>query len=183
MVALELGGPSSLLPRETKVVDWFRLDGERLVIPFVRIVGKDRLGNTYVQKFVGRSIERGEGGGDRSGSRGSSKVTAGVSRNSRGFSQRRQEATALFLSHGTRGSRGYRWKKKKEQNHGRLVNPQQRDRIKMCAEDVYVRRRGTARRATREFQPPLRRPTAKTLYSVLARDRYPAPCSVHRVFL
>lgn len=114
MVALELGGPSSLLPRETKVVDWFRLDGERLVIPFVRIVGKDRLGNTYVQKFVGRSIERGgEGGGDRSGSRGSSKVTAGVSRNSRGFSQRRQEATALFLSHGTRGSRGYRWKKKK----------------------------------------------------------------------
>lgn len=35
-------------------------------------------------------------------------------------------------------------------------NPQQRDRIKMCAEDVYVRRRGTARRATREFQPPLR---------------------------
>lgn len=64
MVALELGGPSSLLPRETKVVDWFRLDGERLVIPFVRIVGKDRLGNTYVQKFVGRSIERGgEGGG------------------------------------------------------------------------------------------------------------------------
>lgn len=113
MVALELGGPSSLLPRETKVVDWFRLDGERLVIPFVRIVGKDRLGNTYVQKFVGRSIERGRGRGDRSGSRGSSKVTAGVSRNSRGFSQRRQEATALFLSHGTRDSRGYRWKKKK----------------------------------------------------------------------
>lgn len=35
-------------------------------------------------------------------------------------------------------------------------SPQQRDRIKMCAEDVYVRRRGTARRATREFQPPLR---------------------------
>lgn len=63
MVALELGGPSSLLPRETKVVvDWFRLDGERLVIPFVRIVGKDRLGNTYVQKFVGRSIEWGGGG-------------------------------------------------------------------------------------------------------------------------
>lgn len=53
-------------------------------------------------------------------------------------------------------------------------SPQQRDRIKMCAEDVYVRRRGTARRATREFQPPLRGRLRRPY--TLARG--PIPCTL-----
>lgn len=136
----------ALLPRETKVVDWFRGRGDWSLL--VRIVGKDRrLGSTYVQKLA---VDRSNG--DRSGFGGSSKVTAGVSRNSRGFSQRDKRPRSSSLT-ALEARAGIGEKRAEPRLTG---NPQQRDRIKMCAEDVYVRRRGTARRATREFQPPLR---------------------------
>lgn len=64
----------------------------------------------------------------------------------------RASLTALEVRVGIGCRRGS--ERKKEQNHDRS-DPQQRDRIKMCAEDVYVRRRGTAIEP-REFQPLLR---------------------------
>lgn len=70
----------ALLPRETKVVDWFR-DWSLLV----RIVGKNRRLRKHLRAKVG----------DRSSFGGSSRVTAGVSRNSRGFSQRDKRSSSL----------------------------------------------------------------------------------------